>query len=824
MKLITTEKPSVAKEFAEALGAAPQEEAGARYFMNDEYVIISCFGHMLRQKNPDEYSEEWKTWEPVLRVPESWEKVIADGKVQQTKQIIKFIKDPGIEEIINAGDAGREGEGIQREIYDLAFEALGRTKPIKRFWTSNVLSKKEILHQLENLKDGSEFDDLYEACLAREQADWIVGLNATRAFTSIFGGNGNVLSIGRVQTPVLALIAKREREIADFREKEYYNVLAGSEAVTAKCVAQKEADEEGNKFAFWDKAKAQEVIDACSGKPYNVVKIESKEAIENPPKLFSMPTLQQHCNKVFGWSPDKTLDIAQKLYEKRFQTYPRTDSEYMGTPQQTDEFIQGIVTGIDRALESGFDAPVFAPIVTRMQTPAEVGKRVFNDAKLTDHHAIIPSDMSDTKGRFEDLEEDEKQMLLLVASRFLLAFNPPAVALKSTAELENSGYTFEASAKSYKSLGWMDALETAKHQKIKIPEGSELNLTEGSSLELTEELKSLKTTPPKPFTEGEVIAAMTNAHRYADPQTPKDILDALKNAKGIGTGATRDQFVPTLEKRGYLTIEKSVIKTTQKGRDLVAILDGQEITDFAFTALIEDELARIESGEASRESFLREQTDYTSRLIEYAKSQGDRTVAGGKEIIPCQCGGSVKDSLKAWECEACGTLIWKETAGKTLSHAQAKRLFAGDRFEIDGFKKSEGAGTFKAPVMVKDGKLVFDFEKMKEPEATDMTCQCGGIVNDKGKLWECPKCESTVWKTTLGKQITKKEAHKLFEGIPVYSENWYSETKRKKYPASVKLVDGKAKPVSFGKQKKGLQIHYIPPKKGNQSSIVDDIS
>jgi hypothetical protein len=286
---------------------------------------------------------------------------------------------------------------------------------------------------------------------------------------------------------------------------------------------------------------------------------------------------------------------------------------------------------------------------------------------------------------------------------------------------------------------------------------------------------------------------MTNAHRYADENTPKDILEALKKAKGIGTGATRDQFVPTLEKRGYLTIEKSVIKTTQKGRDLVAILDGQEITDFAFTALIEDELARIEDGTATREAFVGEQVDYTGRLIEYAKSQGDRTVAGGKEIIPCQCGGTAKESPKAWECESCKTIVWKTTSGKTLSPAQAKRLFAGERFEIDGFKKKEGEGTYKAPVVIRDGKLVFDFEKIKDPEDTAIVCKCSGVVQDKGRLWECPACKAVVWKSTFGKDLKEAEAKVLFEGGIVDSKLWYSEKKKKKYAAKVQLVDGKAK-------------------------------
>jgi len=459
-RLIMTEKPSVAREFAGVLNCKyirVGENSG--YYEGSNYLIVYCFGHMMRLKNPGEYKEDWEKWDSVLLKPDRFEKCIIEDKVEQTELIIQKIMDDKVEAIINAGDAGREGEGIQREIYEEAFSRLGRRKPVYRFWTSEVLSHETILKHLENLLPESEFDGLYKSCIARERSDWLVGINATRAFTKIYGNGGKTISVGRVQTPVLSLIVKRELEIRNFRSEKYWNLVAaphfpekGNPDFVAKAVAPK--SDKGDRFAFWERKEVEKLFEECRDNPYLVVGIEEKIKREYPPKLFSMPLLQQFCNKHYGWKPDYTLELAQSLYEKRYQTYPRTDSEYLGDGEKDDEKIRVRALASSKFIDDG------EKMLEEMLPVSETGKRIFNEKKLTDHHAIIPSDMSDLSQPFDRLSDDEKLMFKTVAKRFIQAFLPPAISSETTANLENSGYEFIAKGRITKELGWKKYIST----------------------------------------------------------------------------------------------------------------------------------------------------------------------------------------------------------------------------------------------------------------------------------------------------------------------------------------------------------------------------
>ena len=733
---------------------------------------------MTRLKNPDEYRPEWKRWEARLLEPESFEKVLMDEKREQTELIIDLINREDVGALINAGDAGREGEGIQRDLYEIAFERAGKRKPVYRFWTSDVLSKAVILEELKNLKEGTQFDALYASYLARERSDWLVGFNATRAYTALYAKGGKPLSIGRVQTPVLALIVRREDEIEQFVSRPYWNVVAKGEGIEAKLIAPESG--EGDRFAFWDETEAQKAVDACGGKPFEVVKLEQKVKREYPPKLFSMPLLQQHCNKVFGWAPERTLELAQNLYEKRFTTYPRTDSAYLGNAQKEDALIARRADAVAPLLGMEDAAAAMLPV-------AETGTRIFNEKKLTDHHAIIPSDLSDTACSFNALEADERSLFDTIAGRFITVFLPPAVIDESEAELLCGSRRFIAKASAHRELGW----KAFEKSEVK---NAVLALEEGQQLNLQTEIKAFTTSPPSRFTQGDIINAMTNAHRYVKDTVSKEMAEVLRKAEGIGTGATRDKFVPLLEARGYIAIENNVIYPLPRGRELIRLLGEQGITDFAYTALHEYELKRIEEGESEGgvDGFLAKSLADTKALIRHAKEHQDAaagTVLAQRDIAPpadakivgsCpECGKEVVAGPQNYYCigrkNGCRFVIWYDGLAmlghKKISESEIKKLLKNKPTSLK-LKKQDGRVFEAGASLEKSGekwRVKIDFDAGLKAETLGSCPRCGAEVTESPQAYGCSRwregCEFKIWKDALkrfgGKKITKTVAKRL---------------------------------------------------------------
>lgn len=733
---------------------------------------------MTRLKNPDEYRPEWKRWEARLLRPETFEKVVIDEKAEQTALIIKLINRADVDSLINAGDAGREGEGIQWDLYEIAFEKSGKRKPVYRFWTSDVLSKKVILDELANLKEGSLFDPLYESYLARERSDWLVGFNATRAYTALYAKGGKPLSIGRVQTPVLALIVRREEAIESFVPRPFWNVVAAGEGIEAKLVAPE--SDEGDRFAFWDDAEAKKAVAGCLDRPFDVVGLEQKTKREYPPRLFSMPLLQQHCNKAYGWAPERTLELAQNLYEKRFTTYPRTDSAYLGNAQKEDRFITGRADAV---------APLFGleDAAGAMLPVAETGTRIFNEKKLTDHHAIIPSDLSDTACGFAKLSGDEQLLFEAVARRFVTAFLPPAIIAESEAELLCGDYRFIARASAHRELGWK-VYETneVKNAVLALEEGQRLNLETG--------LKAFTTSPPSRFTQGDIINAMTNAHRYVRDTLPKEMAEVLRRAEGIGTGATRDKFVPLLEARGYISIENNIIVPQPRGRELIRLLGEQPITDFAYTALHEYELKQIESGESAKGlgGFLEKSVDDTKALIGHAKAHGEhsaKTVLSEREVAPpadakivgiCpECGKEVVAGAQNYYCigrkNGCRFVIWYDGLAmlghRKISESEIKKLLKKKPTSLK-IKKQDGRVFEAGAALEKNGekwRVRIDFDAGLKAEGLGTCPRCGAEVIESPRAYGCSRwregCDFKIWKDALkrfgGKKVTKTVAKRL---------------------------------------------------------------
>lgn len=763
-KLITVEKPSVARDFATALGAKMVKEGGATYFESDQYIIVNCFGHMLESLSPEEYNESWKEWSIGVLAPPQFKKKIPSDKKAQTSLIIKLIKDPRIDSIVNAGDAGREGEIIQRELYEYA----GTSKPIYRFWTSDELTSTVIKATLNKLIPSKQFDGLGYAGDARERSDWIIGLSGTRSMTKAFAAPKEVLSVGRVQTAILGLIVRRELAILNFKPRNFWNVVASDKvgSVSAKAVAPESAD--GDRFAFWKEEDAKNVMNDVKGKPYTVDAFDSKEVKENPPRPFSMPTLQQECSKLFGYSAEKTVDVAQLLYEKKYTTYPRTDSDYLGDEQKHS--ISGRVKAITS--KSLFSNTKIVSMASKMQDPSATGSRIFNQKKLTDHHAIIPTDMAEARGGFESLSADEKQVYTLICERFIQAFLPAAVAIESEATLSNSGHIFIARAKTYKSLGWLEFTEKGK-------DGKTLDLKVGAKLNLDEKLDPKTTTPPDRFDEAEIIKATMNAHLYVEENTPKDVVEALKNAKGIGTSATRQTYIPLLTKRGYIVTVKKKIQPTPKGVDLIKLLDGQAIASFSMTAIWENRLGDLEESgsKPAFEKFMSDSVEYAHELIKFIqeKKGGGTSISASAKTEPIgkcpACGKDVLESRIGYSCtgykEGCKMTIFYDTL-KNFGHSkitktEAKSLLKDQKANVKLRSKAGNDYTKDVTLVQEEGRWLVkvDFTSTNESQA----------VADPKQLVESPKAFTkggiTLWKSYMGATITKAQAEKLFGGKKV---------------------------------------------------------
>lgn len=773
-RLIVAEKPSVAREFARALGARwSGGESRDGHYESADWLVSFCLGHMMRMKDPEEYRPEWRRWSTEPLRPARFEKSVIPETAAQAERVIALIARDDVAAIVNAGDAGREGEGIQRELYEEAFRRMGRGKPVLRFWTSEALTREAILSGLNNLRDAAGFDGLYRAFLARERADWIVGLSATRAYTAVFArGAKQPLSIGRVQTPVLALVVRREEEIERFRAEAFHTVHGrrGKEGdedlLDARALAP--PDPRGDRFAFWDRALAERVAAECRGKPFQVEKIEEKTRREFPPRLFSMPALQERVNKLDGTAPDRALEIAQSLYEKRFITYPRTDSEALGTAERTDAFIAPRAAAAARLLPRG------EAMRAAMLPISETGERIFADHKVTDHHAIVPTDLADTAVPFERLDEDERRLFLLVAERFLVAFLPPAVYGEGEAELTCGPHRFVARARRTLDPGWT-AFQAGKKQA----EGR-LRLAEGETVPLEVALESHETTPPKRFTLGEIIHAMTHAHKHLPKETDKALVAALKEADGIGTGATRDSFVPLLERRGYVEVKRNVVVPLPRGRDLIALLSGQRIADFAWTALMEKRLREMAGGTdaAELDRFVDDAFADAAQLCEAARAGAETArVDGGvvrntrpdvKTLGACPaCGGDIIRGNKAFGCSnwrnGCKFTLWPDTLapmGRALLTDRDVSALLKGRAMLK-FERASGSKCERPVELAKrdDGRWFARVDREAEavPESLG-ACPvegCGGAVVEAPKSFGCSRwregCKFALWKDSLEK-------------------------------------------------------------------------
>ena len=705
--LVIAEKPSVGRDLATVLPGKFGKSEGD-YLESDEYVVAWAVGHLVELAQPEEYDERLKKWRmadlPI--VPDAFKLKPRDAKSKkQLGALTKLLKRSDVDLIVNACDAGREGELIFAYLY----EASGSKKPVRRLWL-NSMTKQAIQDAFGQLRPGEEMESLEEAARSRSEADWLVGMNATRA-ASIrlrFAFDGAV-SLGRVQTPTLALVARREVEIRDFKPEPYWLVDAlfaasGERLYRGRYLGGKRLPED----------EAATIVDVCRGKPGAVTKLEHKEERERPQLLYDLTSLQRNANTLYGFSARRTLRAAQALYEEhKAITYPRTNSRFL-----SGDLIAELKPTAD-LLGRNPEYARAAKFVTGLEK-LPLG-RVVNDAKVTDHHAIIPTRSEHDVAR---MGEDDRKIYDLVVRRFLAVFHPDAVYERTRIETTVEERVFRTSGRVLIEPGWKAVYgEEARDSKRAEDDDSggdqELpKLQQGEDVE-TREIESLRkeTQPPRRFSDASLLGAMETAG--------KDIEDAeLREAmtdSGIGTPATRAAIIERLIDVGYIERDGRALRATEKGIQVIRLLGQHPLTSPQLTGDWERRLGQIERGEDSRPKFMsdivRFTTDTVAELDKLKGVQIERANLG-----PCPiCGRPVIENRRGYSCwskedPGCGFVIWKQKAGKSLPVSVAKELMETKRTEkpVTGFKGRSGRSFSAKLKLTQDpetGKWRVDFDE-----------------------------------------------------------------------------------------------------------------
>ena len=582
MRVCVTEKPSVARDIARLLGANDRHEG---YFEGNGYQVTWTFGHLCCLKEPQDYTDLWKRWSlaslPMIP-PRFGIKLIEDSGIKKQFKVIETLI-ANADEVINCGDAGQEGELIQRWVYQKA----RCSKPVKRLWISS-LTDESIREGFQQLQDASNFDNLYYAGLSRAIGDWILGMNATRLYTLKYRdwGSRNVLSIGRVQTPTLALIVSRQREIENFVPEDYWEIKT----------KYRDTIFNSTKGRFKTEGAASEIVENIKAFPLTVTSVSKKKGKEAPPRLFDLTSLQVECNKKFGYSADETLRLIQSLYEKKVTTYPRVDTTYLS------DDIYPKIPDIMQAMK-----PYAELIQTVLAGKLPKSKKVFDNSKVTDHHAIIPTNV-DPASVF--LTREEKLVYDIVAKRFIAAFYPDCEFSTTTVMAMVNEYEFKASGKEILKDGWRVIYNKEKTQAPDDKEkddddddnGIMPTFVEGESGPHEPSLLKKTTQPPKNYTEGTLLRAMETAGKFVDDD---ELRDAMKE-NGIGRPSTRAAIIETLHKRHYINKQRKSLVATEAGIQLIDTIKEELLKSAKLTGLWENKLRKIERGEFSAQQFIDE--------------------------------------------------------------------------------------------------------------------------------------------------------------------------------------------------------------------------
>ena len=684
-RLVIAEKPSVAQTIAAALGIKGKQDG---YIEGGGYLISWCVGHLVQLAEAAAYGEQYKKWSfdslPIL--PEEWQYAVDPDKGKQFKTIKELMHRADVSEVVNACDAGREGELIFRFVYEVA----GCKKPMRRLWISSM-EDGAIKAGFASLKDGRDYGALFASALCRAKADWLIGINATRLFSCLYG---KTLNVGRVQTPTLKMLTDRDAAISHFQKEKYYHVrldLSGAEAASGR---------------ISDKAEADALKGACEAETAVCVSLTREKKTAAPPKLFDLTSLQREANRIFGYTAKQTLDLAQSLYEKKLLTYPRTDSSYL-----TDDMEETAAKVI--ALLCGT-----LPFMAGMGFSPEIA-RVLNSKKVSDHHAIIPT-MELAKTDLSALPESEKNILTLAGARLLFATAAPHIYETVTAVFSCAGADFTARGKTVLAGGWKD-LERRYRATLKDkPEADDEDSADGTLPELAEgqsfdnpaaKVTEHDTTPPKPHNEASLLSAMERAgNEDTDPDAER---------KGLGTPATRAAVIEKLVSSGFVERKGKQLIPTKDGNNLVCILPDN-LTSPKLTAEWENNLTQIAKGAADPAEFLSGIEAMARELVKsypfLSDSDKERFKTEKPEIGKCQrCGCPVHEGKKNYYCSDrdCAFVMWKndrffEDRKVTFSPKIAAALLKSGKVKVKGLYSPKTGKTYDGTVVLADtgGKYV----------------------------------------------------------------------------------------------------------------------
>ena len=808
--LVIAEKPSVAQDIVRALSASSSKfDKHDEYFESDQYVVTSAVGHLVEIGAPDAYEVKRGKWSfahlPV--VPPHFDLKPIEKTKSRLGAIVKLLKRRDVTALVNACDAGREGELIFRLIQQYA----NARQPVQRLWLQSM-TPQAIRDGFARLRSDADMQPLAAAARCRSEADWLVGINGTRAMTAFNSRDGGffLTPVGRVQTPTLSIVVAREEQIRRHVSRPYYEVQAEFAAAAGSykgkwfdAAYRKGDDAEARADRIWDRAQAQAIVDACRGQAAEVSE-ESKPATQISPALFDLTTLQREANSRFGFSAKMTLALAQSLYEKhKALTYPRTDSRHL-----PEDYV-GVARDTLRTMaDAGGELAGFAHTAIDLVKPS---KRVFDNAKVSDHFAIIP-----TTQLPKALSEAEAKLYDMVVRRFLAVFFPAAEFLVTTRISRVGQHPFRTEGRVLVRAGWLEIYGRAQ-------QGDEANLPAVAAGERvladSVELLENRTRPPARYTEATLLSAMENAGKMVDDE---DFAEAMAG-KGLGTPATRSSIIEGLLAETYMLREGRELVPTAKAFQLVTLLRGlgvEELTKPELTGEWEHKLAQMERGQMQRDAFMHEIAAMTEAIVRRAKEFDRDSVPGDYVTLstPCpNCGGVVKENYHRYACTQCDFSIGKHPAGRSFELAEVETLLRDKHLgPLTGFRSKMGRPFAAELKLAREGgegqwKLEFDFgqaapgEGEAAPDFSDQqplgACpKCGGAVYEAGSSYVCersvgatPSCDFRSGKIILQQPVDPSQMRKLLaEGRTDLLDGFVSSRTRRKFKAFlVRQADGK---------------------------------
>ena len=811
--LIIAEKPSVAADIAKALGGF-KPDASKEFYESENAVISSAVGHLLELTVPEEFEVKKGKWTftHLPHMPPRFDLAPIERSAKRLKVLEKLLKRKDIDTIVNACDAGREGELIFRNI--IAYT--GAKQPVKRLWLQSMTAAS-IRDGFQHLRSDSEMQPLSAASRSRSEADWLVGINGTRAMTAFNSKAGGFYktTVGRVQTPTLAIVVDREAKIRKFVPRDYWEVL-GTFAAQAgsypgrwfdenfKRADAKEGDAELKAERLWDEAKAQTIREKCLGKP-GIVTEESKPTTQMSPLLYDLTTLQREANGRFGFSAKNTLGLAQALYEKhKVLTYPRTDARALP---------EDYIATVKKTLDSLRDVAGYSSFAEKILTSDWVkpNKRIFNNAKISDHFAIIPTGLV-PKG----LSEPEQKLFDLVTKRFLAVFYPAAEFLETVRLTRVENEPFKSTGKVLVKAGWLEVYGKEAQGDDEQPTLTPVQPNE--NVQTTDvEVKKSQTKPPARFSEATLLGAMEGAGKLVDDEELREAM----SERGLGTPATRAAIIEGLITEDYLHRAGRDLIATAKAFSLMQLLDGlgvNELRQPEMTGDWEFQLKRMERGQLPRDQFMTEIRRFTEDIVAKAKRYDKDTIPGdfGVLMVRCpKCGDEIHEKFREFKCQSCDFYVRKVLGGRMFEPEEVQQLIVEKQIgPLQGFRSKQGFPFAAVVKLSPENEVKFDFGNEEEGDGpapvVDFTgkeplgkCpKCGARVFENGMNYICEKatgpnktCDFKTGAVILQQAIDKTQITKLLtEGKTDLLKDFVSKRTNRKFEAFLVWKDGK---VSF---------------------------